>query len=91
MRTAILVVRNLKPIEMNSDEIRTGLGTKFVKEVIENNDYEYCNRSKAEAGATLANVHAINFLNWIKKSSLKNSDLPTIVLLKMYNDQKGLS
>lgn len=71
-------------------EIRTGLGTKFVKEVIENNDYEYCNRSKAEAGAKLADEHALNFCHWIKISGLINSEVSTDVLLKMYKNQKGL-
>lgn len=71
-------------------EIRTGLGTKFVKEVIENNDYEYCNRSKAEAAANLADQHALNFCHWIKTSGLRNSEVPTEVLLKMYKNQKRL-
>ena len=45
--------------------IKTGLGTKFVKEAIENDDYEYCNRSKAEACARIANEHARAFAQWI--------------------------
>lgn len=48
-----------------SDEIRTGLGDLFVKKVIENNDYEYCNRSKAEAGAVLCRNVSIDFSLWM--------------------------
>lgn len=40
MRTAKIAVRNnLKLIKMNDDEKRTGLGNKFVEEVIENDEY----------------------------------------------------
>lgn len=75
---------------MNQDEKRTGLGDLFVKKVIENKDYEYCNRSKAEAAANLADNHAMAFGEWLKNSSIKNTDLPINVLLKMYKNQKGL-
>lgn len=75
---------------MNSTEKRTGLGDLFVKKVIENNDYEYCNRSKAEAAAELADEHAEKFGEWLKVSSIKNADLPINVLLKMYKNQRGL-
>lgn len=76
---------------MNGDEKRTGLGDLFVKKIIENDDYEYCNRTKAEAAAELADNHTLAFCNWIKSSGLRNSEVPTDVLLKMYKNQKGLS
>lgn len=38
----------------------------------------------------LADEHAIKFAEWIKNSSVKNTDLPINILLKMYKNQKGL-
>lgn len=38
----------------------------------------------------IAEDFAIDFGNWIKNSSIKNSDLPITVLLKMFKNQKGL-
>jgi hypothetical protein len=76
---------------MLNDEIRTGLGTLFVEKVIENREYEYCNRSKTEAAAELSDSYAIGFLERIRGSSLKDSDLPSHILLRMYKNQKHLS
>lgn len=33
---------------------------------------------------------AINFAEWITNSSIKNTDLPMAIKLKMYKNQKGL-
>lgn len=38
----------------------------------------------------IADEHAIKFAEWIKNSSIKNTDLPINVLLKMYKDKKVL-
>lgn len=76
---------------MNSTEKRTGLGDLFVKKVIENNDYEYCNRSKAEAAAKLADFYAISFLEWYGEQSLSFvNGKSTKELLQMYKTEKGL-
>jgi len=67
--------------------IKTGLGTKFVKEAIENDDYEYCNRAKAEACARIANEHARTFAQWIQNNPTvitKNKSIPE--LLTYFNE-----
>ena len=77
---------------MNSDEIRTGLGDLFVKQVIENNKYEYCNRSKAEAAASLAERLAISFYEWRSTCLIKNADQYTNhEMMAIYKKEKGLS
>lgn len=38
----------------------------------------------------IADKHAEKFGDWIKNSSIKNTDLPINVLLKMYKNMKGL-
>ena len=38
----------------------------------------------------IADDYAIEFAEWIKNSSIKNTDLPISVLLKMFKNQKGL-
>jgi hypothetical protein len=77
---------------MDRDEKRTGLGTNFVKEVIENNDYEYCNRSKAEAAANLADNYAMAFAEWRLTCLIKNADQYTMrELLDIFKSQKELS
>lgn len=38
----------------------------------------------------IADDYAIDFGEWIKNSSIKNTDLPISVLLKMFKNQKGL-
>ena len=76
---------------MEDQERRTGLGTVFVKQVIENENFYYCNRSKAEAAADLADKYVLGFCTWIKKQGLSNSEIPIESLLKMYKNQKRLS
>jgi len=70
------------------NEIRTGLGTKFVKEVVENINYEYCNRSKAEAAAKLANDHAINFARYTHNNPcVFNNGLSMEMVLERFNKE----
>lgn len=63
----------------------TKLGTKFVTEAIENKEFEYCNRSKAEKCAEIAVHFAINFSIFAR--NLPNaSNYSSLKLMELYQE-----